>query len=66
MNRYFESMGFQVLVEVFTIVDYLDNMKLPNYFINQELIEENTPLDGFYYETSLAGNIFRVSFVFLK
>ena len=66
MNRYFESIGFQVIVDVFTIVDYLDNMKLPNYFINQELIEENTPFDGFYYETSLAGKIYRVSFVFLK
>tara|TARA_B110000967_G_scaffold96289_1_gene98875 strand:- start:44 stop:487 length:444 start_codon:yes stop_codon:yes gene_type:complete len=66
MNRYFESLGFQVVVEVFTIVEYLDNMKLPNYFINQELIEENTPLDGFYYETSLAGKIYRVSFAFLK
>jgi len=66
MNLYFESIGFQVLVEVFTIVDYLDNMKLPNYFINHELIEENTPLDGFYYETSLVGKIYRVSFTFLE
>ena len=66
VNRYFESMGFQVIIEVFTIVEYLDNMKLPNYFINHELIEENTPLDGFYYETSLVGKIYRVSFTFLE
>ena len=66
MNQYFESMGFQVNVEVFTIIEYLDNMKLPNYFINQELIEENTMLDEFYYETSLKDKIFRVYFNFLR
>lgn len=66
MNQYFESMGFQAIVEVFTIVEYLDNMKLPNYFINQALIEENTPLNGFYYETSFDGKIYRVSFSFLN
>jgi len=66
MNLYFESMGFQVIVDVYTIVDYLDNMKLPNYFLKQELIKENTPLDGFYYETSLNDSIYRVSFDFLR
>ena len=66
MNQYFESMGFQSIVEVFTIGDYLDNMKLPNYFLKQELIEENTPLDAFYYETSFDGNIYRVYFKFLR
>ena len=66
MNQYFESIGFQVTILVFTITDHLDNMKLPNYFINKELIEENTMLDDFYYETSLKGMIYRVSFNFLK
>tara|TARA_B100000575_G_C23014154_1_gene584089 strand:+ start:108 stop:557 length:450 start_codon:yes stop_codon:yes gene_type:complete len=66
MNQYFESMGFQSIVEVFTIGEYLDNMKLPNYFLKQELIEENTPLDAFYYETSFNGNIYRVYFKFLR
>ena len=66
LNLYFQSMGFQVNVEVFTIVEYLDNMKLPNYFLKKELIEENTPLDAFYYETSLNGNIYRVFFDFLR
>ena len=66
MNQYFESMGFQSIVEVFTIGDYLDNMKLPNYFLKQGLIEENTPLDAFYYETSFDGNIYRVYFKFLR
>ena len=66
MNQYFESIGFQVTVRVFTITEYLDNMKLPNYFVNKELIEENTMLDDFYYETSLKGMIYRISFNFLK
>ena len=57
MNKYFESMGFQVNVTIFTIKEYLDNMKLPNYFLNQELIKEDTPLDAFYYETSLNDKI---------
>ena len=66
INRYFKSMGFQINVEMFTIVDYLDNMKVPNYFLKQELIQENTPLDSIYYETSLDGHIYRVSFDFLR
>tara|TARA_B100000575_G_C22593178_1_gene372024 strand:- start:6 stop:455 length:450 start_codon:yes stop_codon:yes gene_type:complete len=66
MNEYFESIGFQVNVEVFTIVEYLDNMKLPNYFLKQELIKDDTMLDDFYYETSLSGKIYRVYFNFLR
>ena len=52
MNRYFESMGFIININIFTIEGYLSNMKLPNYFLHQELIKENTPLDSFYYETT--------------
>tara|TARA_B100000686_G_C16794030_1_gene980917 strand:- start:842 stop:1336 length:495 start_codon:yes stop_codon:yes gene_type:complete len=66
MNRYFKSIGFIINVEVFTIKDYLDNMKLPNYFLKQELIQENTPLDSFYYETSFNSFIYRISFSFLR
>ena len=66
MNDYFESMGFQVNVEEFTISEYLDNMKLPNYFLKQELITENTMLDEFYYEITLNANIYRIYFNFLK
>ena len=66
MNKYFESMGFQVNVTIFTIKEYLDNMKLPNYCLNQELIKEDTPLDAFYYETSLNDKIYRVYFNFLR
>ena len=66
MDKYFQSMGFQAIVEVFTIEDYLDNMKLPNYFLKKELIKENTPLNAFYYETSLDGKIYRITFDFLR
>ena len=66
LNEYFKSIGFTISVEIFTISDYLENMKLPNYFLKQELIEENTPLDAFYYETALMGIIYRISFNFLK
>ena len=66
MNDYFESMGFQVNVEVFTISEYLDNMKLPNYFLKHELITENTMLDEFYYETTLNAKIYRIYFNFLS
>ena len=66
INKYFESMGFQVNVEIFTIIEYLDNMKIPNYFLNHELIDDNTMLDDFYYETSLNGKIYRVYFNYLR
>ena len=66
MNQYFESIGFTVQVDTFTISDYLSNMKLPNYFLKQELIEDNTPLDAFYHETALEGTIYRVTFDFLR
>ena len=66
MNRYFESMGFIININIFTIEGYLSNMKLPNYFIHQELIKENTPLDSFYYETTHNQKIYRIYFDFLR
>ena len=66
MNEYFKSIGFTISVEIFTISEYLENMKLPNYFLKQELIGENTPLDAFYYETSFNQMIYRISFNFLR
>lgn len=66
MNEYFESMGFQCFVERFTISEYLENMKLPNYFLKQELITDTTPLKDIYYETSINYIIYRVSFDFLR
>ena len=42
-------------------------MKLPNYFLNQELIEDNTMLKDIYYEiTTEEFMIYRISFDFLK
>lgn len=66
MNNYFKSFGFSLEVNKFTIEEYLSNMKLPNYFVNKELIEDNTPLKDIYYETSFDGLIFRVTFDFLR
>jgi len=66
MNHYFQSIGFTILIETFTISEYLSNMKLPNYFRNHDLIKDNTPLDDFYYETHLAGIIYRITFNFLR
>ena len=66
MDQYFQSIGFNINIDVFTIPEYLDNMKLPNYFINKKLITNNTMLNDFYYETSKNCMIYRVSFDFLK
>jgi len=66
LNKYFESMGFHVFIEAYTIKDYLDNMKLPNYFMNKELIEESTLLKDIYYETYTGGFIYRIYFDFCR
>jgi len=66
MNKYFESMGFQCMVERFTTSEYLENMKMPNYFVNQELITDQTLLKDIYYETSINYIIYRVSFDFMR
>ena len=66
MNKYFESMGFQCVVERFTVSEYLENMKMPNYFVNQELITDKTLLKDIYYETSINYIIYRVSFDFMR
>ena len=44
MNQYFESFGHTILIEKFTISDYLSNMKMPNYFKDKHLniFHENT------------------------
>jgi hypothetical protein len=66
IDRYFKSMGFQCLVEKFTISEYIKNMKLPNYFLKQELITDTTPLPDIYYETTINYIIYRVSFDFMR
>uniref|UniRef100_A0A6C0L3T3 Uncharacterized protein n=1 Tax=viral metagenome TaxID=1070528 RepID=A0A6C0L3T3_9ZZZZ len=66
MNQYFKSFGFSLEVNKFSIVDYLDNMKLPNYFVDQELIEDTTQLRDIYFERTFDEYIFRISFDFLR
>ena len=51
INKHFQSFGHTLNIEKFTVSDYLSNMKLPNYFKDQHLIEENTLLKDIYYET---------------
>ena len=66
MNEYFASIGHVIIIEIFTIEEYLSNMKLPNYFKDQELIKDDTMLRDIYYETVLDGKIYRISFDFLR
>ena len=49
MNKYFASIGFTINIDIFTIEEYLTNMKLPNYFLNQDLIKDDTLLKDIYY-----------------
>ena len=62
LNRYLHSIGFEVVIETFTIYDYLDNMIYPNYFMEPELICETTNFSELYYETFLDNYIYRSSF----
>ena len=66
MNKYFASIGFTINIDIFTIEEYLTNMKLPNYFKNQDLIKDDTLLKDIYYETALNLLIYRISFDFLR
>ena len=66
INRHFQSFGFSVLVENFTIQDYLSNMKLPNFFKNKELIKDDTLLRDIYYETFVNDFIYRITFDFIR
>ena len=66
INKHFQSFGFSVLVEKFTIQDYLSNMKLPNFFKNKELIKDDTLLRDIYYETFVNDFIYRITFDFIR
>lgn len=66
INLHFQSFGFTVNVERFTVHDYLDNMKIPNYFKDKHLIKEDTLLKDIYYECLVAGNIYRITFDFIR
>ena len=66
INKYLASIGFIVVIEIFTIAEYLSNMKLPNYFKNKELIKDDTLLKDIYHEVVVDNQIIRVSFNFLS
>jgi hypothetical protein len=66
INEYFESVGFIINIDIFTIEEYLTNMKLPNYFKNKDLIKDDTLLKDIYYETAVDLMIYRISFDFLR
>ena len=66
MKRYFLSIGFQLILEVFTPENYISK---PDIFSDKNLIKENTMLDEYFYEiTTYDSNdmekIYRVSFKF--
>ena len=64
MNRYFQSFGFMITIETFDIKQYLENIKLPNYFKDKHLIRDNTLLKDIYYEVTIKYIIYRLSFDF--
>ena len=63
MKRYFLSIGFQLILDVFTPDDYISK---PDIFKDHNLIKENTMLDEYFYEISTydSEKIYRVSFKF--
>jgi len=66
MKRYFLSIGFQLILDVFTPDDYGSK---PDIFKDHSLIKENTMLDEYFYEISTydsddSEKIYRVSFKF--
>ena len=66
MKRYFLSIGFQLILDVFTPENYISK---PDIFNDKSLIKENTMLDEYFYEISTydsddSEKIYRVSFKF--
>jgi len=66
MKRYFLSIGFKLILDVFTPENYISK---PDIFNDHSLIKENTMLDEYFYEiTTYDSNdmekIYRVSFKF--
>ena len=65
MKRYFLSIGFKLILDVFDRKDYISR---PDIFNDKSLIEENTMLDEYFYEVTTyvddQEKIYRVSFKF--
>ena len=66
MNNYFNSFGFIINVDKFSISEYLNNIKLPNYFKDKNLIKDDTLLKDIYYEVTKDFIIYRIYFDFLR
>ena len=66
INEYFMSIGFVIIIDIFTIEEYLDNIKLPNYFFKKRINKRYTHIKDIYYEMTSSGKIFRISFNFLR
>ena len=64
MKRYFESINYEVNIEVFDLSTY--QFKFPDYFKNQEKITDAIMLNEFFYETQGSDTkMYRISFDFL-
>jgi len=65
MKRYFLSIGFKLILDVFDRKDYISR---PDIFNDKSLIEEDTMLDEYFYEVITyvddQEKIYRVSFKF--
>ena len=65
MKRYFLSIGFKLILDVFDRKDYISR---PDIFNDKSLIKENTMLDEYFYEVITyvedQEKIYRVSFKF--
>ena len=66
MKRYFLSIGFQLILDIYTPENYVSK---PDIFNDKSLIKENTMLDEYFYETTTYDSndmekIYRVSFKF--
>ena len=65
MKRYFLSIGFKLILDVFNSKNYVSR---PDIFNNKSLIKENTMLDEYFYEVITyvddKEKIYRVSFKF--
>ena len=65
MKRYFLSIGFKLILDVFNRKDYISR---PDIFNDKSLIRENTMLDEYFYEVVTyvddQEKIYRVSFKF--
>ena len=68
MTRYFSSIGYKLIFEIFDRSDYKPKT---NLFIDHKLIKSDTMLNEFYYELMSENEhqvpiVYRVSFKFIQ